>query len=163
MAQQLIQSKLGDITVVKGELQDLKAILLHSRDTKNKLVIIEVPTSRYLKILSDYWALNAINVEGLLETYAERYDFYVLKNLDKNDNKYKILRKHNIRDIKGKCNECDCSHKRFINPNSGICYYREMHRDNYTTKIKLKEDERQESKQGVRRKDGGTHGERWGD
>lgn len=134
MAQQLIQSKLGEITIVENELQDLKAIMLHSRDSKDKLVLIKVPHSRYLKILSDYWALRSINVEGLIDLYADKYTYYVLTGLDDNGNKYKIQR-NVARDYKGKCEGCDCHKSRYINPLTKICYYKEMISENYTTKI----------------------------
>lgn len=134
MAQQLIQSKLGEVLMVENEMLDLKAILLHSRDNKNKLVCIKVPYSRYLKILSDYWALLSISVEGLLETYANKYKYYVLSNLDGNGNKYKILR-IKTDEVRSKCNDCNCNRKRWLNPSTGVCYYKEMINENYTTKI----------------------------
>ncbi len=122
--------------ISKTDLLDLKAILLDSRTRVGAKVVCKVPSSRYIKILTDYWALNSIYVEGAKENYAENTKWYILSGLDPNGNKYKIVRQRGQKEAKGKCNMCDCEKGRLINPSSGTCYYKEMINNNYTTKIK---------------------------
>lgn len=136
MDQQPTLQNLEDEIIVTTDLLDLKSILLFSRNLKDKKIICKVPYSRYLKILSDYWALNAINVEGSLENYASNYLYYYLTDLDETGNAFKILRIKTKEEF-SKCTNCDCKQKkRWINPQTKVCYYKEMIQNNYTTKIK---------------------------
>lgn len=135
MDQQLILTKSEDeIVIVTDTLDDLKSILLHSLQNKNQKVICKVSHSRYMKILSDYWSLNGIMVDGAKENY-ENYRFYYLTDLDNNGNAYKIV-KVKTEEFKGKCSGCKCKDKRWINPITKICYYNQMINNNYLTKIK---------------------------
>lgn len=139
MEEPQIQQKLEDEVIVTKDLLDLKSILLYSKNLINKKIICMVPNSRYLKILSDYWALNAINVEGSLENYAQNYKYYYLTDLDNTGNAFKILRVKSKEQF-SKCSNCDCGRKkRWINPQTQVCYYKEMVQNNYTTKIKQEE------------------------
>jgi len=138
MEQQLIQTKSGELVVVIGEeVNCLKDILLYSRSHYNEKVLVKVPRSRFLKILSDYWAINAINIEDGLEVYS-KYKSYILSNLDDNGNIFKILRLSDKLEleVKGKCDNCNCGGKRWIDKKTGNCYYNKMINENYTTKIK---------------------------
>jgi hypothetical protein len=117
------------------EISDLKSILQHSKANKNFEGILYVYPSRYRKILSDYYSLNAIEIEGMLDNYALNTDYYILSKLDDNGNSYKVIKDKGIKEIKGKCENCDCGKKRMLNPISGRCYYKESIETNYTTKI----------------------------
>ncbi len=50
-------------------------------------------------------------------------------------NSYKIV-KTNEAEKKGQCEGCTCMRKRWLNPRSGRCYYREAIENNYLTKMK---------------------------
>lgn len=117
------------------ETNNLKEILQHSKANKNFDAVIIVYPSRYRKILSDYYSLNAIEVEGLLDNYAMNTPFYILSQLDGNNNTYKIIKDKGIQEVKGKCPTCNCNRKRLLNPDTGDCYYNEAINTNYTTKI----------------------------
>lgn len=117
------------------EINNLKEILQHSKANRNVDAIIYVYPSRYRKIISDYYSLNAVQVEGIIDNYAMNTDFYLLSLLDANNNTYKIVKDKVIKEVKGKCNNCSCGRKRMINPDTNICYYREAVENNYTTKI----------------------------
>ncbi len=117
-------------------LLDLKDLLLHNAEHDYGHFVVNVPKSRFRKILSDYWALKAIEIEGALDNYAENYKSYYLSNLNGKHNSYKIV-KTNEEEKKGKCDNCNCDRKRWINPRTGNCYYNEMIENNYTTKINI--------------------------
>lgn len=114
---------------------NLKDILIHSKANRNFHGKITVQPSRFRKILSDYYSLNAIQVEGILDNYATYYDYYTLKDLDKHGNTYRIYKDQDVREVKSRCTDCNCGKRRFINPDTGVCYYREAIENNYTTKI----------------------------
>lgn len=101
--------------------------------------IMYVYPSRFRKILSDYFTMQGVYVEGALDNYATHYDFYILSQLDENGNSYKIVKQEEKglkAEYKGKCVGCNCDRKkRMINPETNICYYREAIESNYTTKI----------------------------
>jgi hypothetical protein len=118
------------------DVMDLKGILLHNAEREGGHYYIEVPKSRFRKILSDYWALLSIEIEGALDNYAENYKSYYLSNLNGKTNSYKIIKTKEV-EKKGSCEECNCSKKRWINPRTGICYYNEMISKDYTTKINI--------------------------
>lgn len=71
----------------------------------------------------------------MLDNYVFNTDFYILSKLDKNGNTYKIMKDQGVKELKGKCENCDCGRKRMLNPDSGKCYYKEAIESNYTTKI----------------------------
>lgn len=121
--------------IITEELLDLKAILLHSKKHKNERVIVKVSTSRFLSIAKAYYAMCAINIEGKFENYAGKYSNYKLSGLDSNNNVYKVVRIKSS-EIQGKCLDCNCKmKKRWINPVTSVCYYKEMINKDYTTKI----------------------------
>jgi hypothetical protein len=114
---------------------DYKAILLHNAEHEDTHVIINVPFTRYKKILTDYKTERAIFVEGAIENYIEKYKSYILSELRGKNNSYKIVKTKEV-EIKGKCEGCKCEKNRWINPRTGVCYYEEMINKDYTTKIK---------------------------
>lgn len=116
------------------QINNLKDILLHSRDNKDQFIELILPPSRYMKILNDYWVKNGINVDGLDNLY-KMYDYYVLSELDNNGNSYKIIKDRNVKEEKSRCASCNCSISRFINPDTKICYYKEAVSTNYLVKI----------------------------
>jgi hypothetical protein len=116
------------------EINNLKDILLHSRNNKDVTIEMIVPPSRYAKILSDYWTRYAINVDGLDLLYRQ-YDYYILTDLDSNRNAYKIIKDRKVKEEKSKCANCDCKFQRFINPETNVCYYKEAISKNYLVKI----------------------------
>ena len=122
---------------VELQIDNLKDILLHNKSNKDKDCIIRVYASRFRKILSDYYALNAIEVPGALENYATNYDYYILTKLTKDStNSYKIVKIRTVEEKQGKCKECDCGKKtRYINPETSLCYYKEAIQNNYLTRI----------------------------
>lgn len=125
---------------------NLKDILLHSRDTKDIFIEIKVPPSRFKKIISDYYTINGISIDGMLENYSKEYDYYTLTKLDNNNNIYRIIKDHQVDEHKMKCAHCNCGRKRFINPITNDCYYHEMINKDYTTKIYIEEDENTDKK-----------------
>lgn len=122
--------------IIREDLFDLKAILLDSKTRINSRIVCKVPNSRYAAILSSYWAMYAINVDGAMENYLENTSYFKLIDLDNNGNVYKIVRMRKVTELKAKCSNCDCGSKRWINNKTGSCYYKEMITNNYTTKIK---------------------------
>ncbi len=114
---------------------DYKAILLHNAEHEDTHVTISVPLSRYRSILTAYKTERAIFIEGAIENYIEKYKSYILSELNGKNNSYKII-KSGEDDVKGKCPDCKCAKKRYMNPRSGVCYYNEMITKDYTTKIK---------------------------
>lgn len=112
---------------------DLKAILLHSKSHNEGHFEIVVPLSRYRKILSDFHALKSINLDTYFDFYIDNYKYYTL-NID--NNFYKVIVDRTIKEEKGKCSQCNCTKKRWINSKTGVCYYNEMIQNDYTTKIK---------------------------
>lgn len=139
MDEQQIQPKSQEqpeliIVLDHNNVNCLKDLLLYSLRHINEKVIVKVPLSRYLKILSDYWSMNGIYVEGALENYS-KYKFYILSDLDNNGNVFKIVQMKKEAE-KGNCSNCNCTKKRYINPTTNNCYYNEMITNNYTTKIK---------------------------
>jgi hypothetical protein len=134
--------ELGVSNRLEVNLADLKSILIHNKENKEGYFYCLVPPSRFRKILSDYWALKSIEIEGALDNYAQNYRSFVLYNLDKqsdkelgNQNSYLIVKDKSLEETKGKCSECDCNKKRWINPKTGVCYYKEAIKENYLTKI----------------------------
>jgi hypothetical protein len=119
------------------KVDHLKDLIQHSNHNKNFHAIVKVTGSRFRKIISDYFSLNGIGIEGLLDNYSAYYSFVILTDLDNEGrgNSYKVM-KTNIKEERGKCNNCDCNKKRWLNPETGSCYYKEMIAHNYTTKLK---------------------------
>jgi hypothetical protein len=117
------------------QFDNLKDILIHSKAHKNFDAYIIVAPTRFRKILSDYISRNALSVEGMLDNYSEHYDHFTFNDLDKNNNSYRIIKNSEIKEVKSKCVDCDCGRKRYLNPNTNVCYYREAVNKNYTTKI----------------------------
>lgn len=118
---------------MQEKLNNLKDILIHSKNNKDIYVEISVLGSRWRKIINDYYTRNGIFVG---ETMYDKYDYFILSNLDENNNIYKIIKLVNEKDeIKNKCIKCDCNNKRYINPETGVCFYKEAVENNYLTKI----------------------------
>lgn len=115
---------------------NIKDILLYSLKHKNINVTIYVPPSRFRKILSDYYSMNGISIEGAIDRYSEMYSSYTLSRIDKTGNVFKIQKGLFDTEVKGKCKGCNCKRKeRWINKTTGQCFYNEMITTNYTTKI----------------------------
>lgn len=114
---------------------DLKSILIHNSEHEEGYFYIRVPPSRFRKILNDYWASKAIEVEGALDNYAQNYRSYMLYNLRGKKNNYLIIKDKQVEEVKGKCSECNCEKRRWINPETGVCYYKEALKENYLTVI----------------------------
>lgn len=117
------------------QINDLKDILLHSKKHKNTEFEVKVYPSRFRKILSDYYSLNAIEVPNALDNYAQFYNDYILSEIDETGNVYKIIKLKGDDEKRGRCEGCSCPKKRWINPDTEECYYKEMTTNNYTTKI----------------------------
>lgn len=109
--------------------------MIHNNQNEGGNYICIVSPSRYRKILSDYHSLNGINVEGLLDNYATNYKSYLLYNLDGKNNSYRIVKDKESKEVKGKCTNCNCNSNRWVDPDTGECYYNKMIKTNYTTKI----------------------------
>lgn len=122
--------------VLELKPSNLKDILLYSLNYKNLEVSINVYPSRFRKILSDYYTYNGITIEGLIDRYSKDYDFYILSNLDKNNNTFKIIKVNEDAEFYGKCENCKCNKKRWVDKETSQCFYKEMITNNYTTKIK---------------------------
>lgn len=133
---------------IELQFNTLKELIQHSNINKNFHGIIIVTKSRFRKILSDYYSLHAIEVEGSLDNNVDQYRDFILTELDTIDkderkhnnhvdrgNSYKVVRS-NIPEKKGNCLNCTCKKRRWLNPETGDCYYNEMIKDNYTTKLK---------------------------
>jgi len=116
------------------DVMDLKEILLHNAEHEDTDVVINVPFTRFKKILSDYKTSRGIYIEGAIENYAENYKSFVLSQLNGKNNTYKIVKTKEA-EVQGKCNGCNCTKRRWINPRTGVCYYQEMITKNYTTVI----------------------------
>ena len=117
---------------------NLKDILLYSLNFNNIEVTIKVPPSRFRKILSDYYTRNGITIDGMIDRYAEMYAFYKLSELDNNGNIFKIVKEREAKEYYGRCQNCTCTNvkrKRWVDSETGQCYYNEMIQNNYTTKI----------------------------
>jgi hypothetical protein len=113
---------------------DLKDILIHN-DSNSGNFSIEVPESRYVKILSDYYNFTGIPVEKdyILEK-TRKYNYFVMRFEDTKST-YKII-KNNVKETIGKCANCNCNKKRVLDVD-GICFYKKMTEHNYTKKILL--------------------------
>lgn len=111
--------------------------MIHSRNNENLTVTIYVQPSRFKKILSDIRSLNGLYVENFIENVCKEFNyfsFYSSDIKDNNNNHYTIIKK-DYNEVFGKCSECDCNRKRWINSKTGICFYKEDINNNYTTKI----------------------------
>jgi hypothetical protein len=113
---------------------DLKDILIHN-DSNSGNFSIEVPESRFVKILSDYYNFAGVPVEKdyILEK-TKKHDYFVMRFEDTNSS-YKII-KNNRKETIGKCVNCNCNKKRVLDID-GICFYKKMTEHNYTKKILL--------------------------
>jgi len=117
--------------------------MIHSRTNKDTDNVIFVQPSRFAKILSDIRILNGVYVEGFVERMVRDYNYFHFTSKDiqdKNNNDYHVVKNFEIKDTFGKCSDCDCGRKRFINGNTGVCFYREDTTNNYTTKIPVYEE-----------------------
>lgn len=116
----------------------MKSILQHNEQNCKGHYELVVPPSRYRKIFSDYLAMTANTVEGLLDT-CMKYTFFILilpKEEDVDINNYKIIKGNPLDEHQGKCENCTCGmKKRWINKAEGKCYYRIAIESNYLTKI----------------------------
>lgn len=124
------------------EIIDLKTILLDSLTKSNEFTVLKIPLSRYRMILSQYFTLKMINVEGLIDKYTNYYDYYVISNLkelrkDKiNDgNTYKIIVDRSIEEVKGRCIKCE--KKRILNSEKECYVCISTTNGSYTQPIKL--------------------------
>ena len=114
--------------------------MIHSRKHKDVDLLIKVPPSRFRIILSNVLALNAIEVEGYLDRMCREYNYFTLSSQDigdKNKNHYTVVKDYEKEDAQYKCANCDCENPtgRFINSETGVCYFKEYTTINYTTTI----------------------------
>ena len=114
--------------------------MIHSRKHKDSDLLIKVPPSRFRIILSNVLALNAIEVEGYLDRMCREYNYFTLSSEDigdHNKNRYTVVKDYEKEDAQYRCSNCDCEEPtgRFVNAETGICYYKEYLAYNYTTTI----------------------------
>jgi len=142
------QLRLENKLLVEGN--HLKDIILHSLYNKNTECYLMVSPSRFAKILSDYYSLNAITPLQDVNTLANMYKYYSFTSKDighESNNHYTIIKDKNLFEYVGRCSDCDCKgHQireiageegRWIDGKTKECYFREMIKTNYTTKVKL--------------------------
>jgi hypothetical protein len=83
--------------------------------------------------------MNGITIEGVIDRICDMYSSYTLSKLDDSGNVFNIVKGKYEEEVYGKCNGCTCgatSRKgRWINKNTGKCFYQDMTTRNYTTKI----------------------------
>lgn len=121
--------------MIKLEIKpsDLKDILLHNDSITNGEFEIHVPRSRYIKILSDYYGYMGIVMDKkAVLNKVKDFRFYRFK-FEITGNSYTIVVTSD-EEKTGYCKECTCDKKRVLAPD-GICYYKKMVNENYTTKI----------------------------
>lgn len=114
--------------------------MIHSRNNKDVDLLIRVQPSRFRKILSDIRSLNALEVDGFIDRMCRDYNYFtfVSKDIhDKNNNRYTVVKDYEKEDAQYKCHGCDCEQQdgRFVNAETGICFYKEYMNYNYTTTI----------------------------
>jgi len=117
------------------KFNNFKDILLHNSENNNFHAIIKVPPSRFVNILSYYFIESGVYIDNIANNYADNYTSFILSKLREKDNTYMIV-KLDVIETKSNCTDCDCNKKRYINPETNKCYYREAIENNYTTKIK---------------------------
>jgi len=122
------------------EATHLKDIMIHSRKHHNADLVIRVQPSRFRIILSNILALNAIEVEGYLDRMCREYNYFIVSSEDigdHNNNRYTIVKTFEKEDAQYKCSQCDCGEPngRFVNAETGVCFYKEYMTYNYTTTI----------------------------
>ena len=114
--------------------------MIHSRKHKDVDLLIKVQPSRFRKILSDIRALNALEVAGFIDMICSEYNFYSFTSNDigdHNNNHYTVVKDLEKEDAQYKCSGCDCDEPtgRFVNAETGVCFYKEYMSYNYTTTI----------------------------
>lgn len=121
------------------EFNNLKDILLHSKNNKDTEVECTVQPSRFRSILAQVKSFNGNADEEYIDMLNNRYSYFKFNSIeigDSNNNTYTIIKDLTVNEKKRKCSECDCGNKRFVNEKTGICFYKELTTTNYTTKIK---------------------------
>jgi hypothetical protein len=113
---------------------DLKEIIQHNYLHSDTHIEIRVPFSRFRLIYTSYQALRGLNVDEIVEAQLKAHKDYTLYSIKGRTNSYKII-KTNEAQVIGKCKECNCNRKRYINSKTGDCYYNESIKNNYTTKL----------------------------
>lgn len=113
---------------------DLKQILQHNYKNNNVHLLIKVPPSRFRLIITSYRSLCGLDVDEITEARIKGCNDFTLFKIKGKTNTYKIV-KTNEEEIKSKCPTCTCGRTRWINPKTGDCYFHEMIKTNYTTKL----------------------------
>lgn len=141
-----MMEKLNLLSKSELNFNHLKDILIQSRDNNNQEYYIKVAPSRFRKILSDIRSLNGLAVDEFFEEKVKYYDYVTITSSDLkdvNNNSFLIIKDRSKLEHYGKCSQCSCKEERktkgrWVNGETGVCYYKEMIANNYTTKLKVK-------------------------
>lgn len=130
------------VWIEKNDFLDLKDVLLYSKTVVNQCIVSNIPYSRYRVILSNYCALNGLD----LEDKAALTDYYTLSDLDASGNFFKFIKTCTKMEEASRTELCGCNPTRRKTIGHEKCYYCQRIEKDYTTPLKDIEDEEEEIK-----------------